>query len=221
MKHQGAAGLASLLISAMFVGSFWTLTRVTAGGRVPVHFDLDGSADRWMDPWPGLFLLPAVAAIVWLILFLLPRIDPRGDNIIRSSKAYGTIWLAVIALLAATHGIVMAVTVNFDINATRWITALVGALFIAMGNMFGKIRPNYTLGIRTPWTLADAQVWDKTHRFAGRLFVIGGFVLLAVAATVSKGPQVVAAILIVVLSTVLLALLKSYLLWRERERSRG
>lgn len=75
-------------------------------------------------------------------------------------------------LLAVAATVSKAPQVNFDINATRWITALVGALFIAMGNMFGKIRPNYTLGIRTPWTLADAQVWDKTHRFAGRLFVI-------------------------------------------------
>src|SRR5262249_35083347 len=154
------------------------------------------------------------------VFFLLPRIDPRGDNIIRSSKAYGTIWLALIALLAATHGIVMAVTVSFDINATRWVAALVGALFIVMGNMFGKIRPNHTLGVRTPWTLADAQVWDKTHRFAGRLFVIGGLVLLVVAAAVSNGPHVGAAILVVVFGAVLLPVVKSYLLWRERERSR-
>ena len=173
-----------------------------------------------MDPWPGPFLLPAVADIVWLMLFLLPKIDPRGDNISRSSKAYGTIWLAVIVLLAATHGIVMPVTVNFDINATRWVTALVGALFIVMGNMFARNRPNYVVGIRTPWMRADAQVWDKTHRFAGRLFVIGGFVLLVVAAAVSNGPQVGAAILVVVFSAILLPVVKSYLLSRERERSR-
>lgn len=218
MTHRSAAAISSLLITAMLAGSLWTLVRLPADARVPVHFGFDGAADAWMAPWPGLFLLPVAAVVAWVLFLVLPHIDPRGDNIIQSSKAYGTIWLGLIALLAAVHGMALAAAFDIDIGVSRWVTVLTGALFVVMGNVLGKIRPNYTLGVRTPWTLADARVWDQTHRFAGWLFVIGGLVLICAAAALPIGPVLSGAPIVVIASVTFLPIAKSYMLWRRRNR---
>ena len=100
---------------------------------------------------------------------------------------------------------------------TRIVILLVGLLFIMIGNVLGKVRPNHWLGYRTPWTLADVRVWDRTHRFAGWLFVIAG-ALLAVAAVLNPGSGALAAILLFIVATVAIApCAKSYLLWRNRQ----
>ena len=221
MTHRSAAAISSLLIAAMLAGSLWTLVRLPADARVPVHFGFDGAGDAWMAPWPGLFFLPAAAAVVWVLFLVLPHIDPRGDNLIQSSKAYGTIWLGLIALLAAVHGVMLAAAFYIDIGVSRWVTVLTGALFVVMGNVLGKVRPNYTLGVRTLWTLADPHVWDKTHRFAGWLFVIGGLVLMIAAAAMPIGPMLSGTLIVVVVSVTFLSIAKSYALWRGRNRGRA
>jgi uncharacterized membrane protein len=83
----------------------------------------------------------------------------------------GFMSLVAILVLLEAKGI------NVYIN--RVIFAALGALFIVMGNYFGKIRKNFFLGIRTPWTLASDEVWARTHRLAGRLFVLLGIFMLA------------------------------------------
>lgn len=94
--------------------------------------------------------------------------------------------------------------------------ALLGAIFVVIGNVMGKIRPNYAIGIRTPWALADEHVWDKTHRFGGWAFVAGGIVLVVASFTLPATTPTVAATLGVTAAVVVATTLKSYLLWRAR-----
>lgn len=97
--------------------------------------------------------------------------------------------------------------------------AAAGVLFIVVGNVFGKLRWNYTVGIRTPWTLADERVWDKTHRFGGWVFVIGGFVLLASTFTPLNGIVRLLLLFAVLGAAGVLTMGKSYLLWREQRQA--
>jgi uncharacterized membrane protein len=113
----------------------------------------------------------------------------------------------------------IATGLGYEVNVATFAPLVIGGLLVVIGNVMGKLRWNYVVGIRTPWTLADERVWDKTHRFGGWLFVIGGFLLLASTFvppdTTSKPFLIVGVIGTITLTTVV----KSYLLWREQKRS--
>lgn len=109
--------------------------------------------------------MPVIALVVWTIQALLPRVDPRGLNLARSATAYGTSWLAVTAVLAIEQAIIIAIALGVDFNRGKLFLSLLAGLLIVVGDVLGKLRWNYTVGIRTPWTLADERAWDMTHRF--------------------------------------------------------
>ncbi|HEX4052088.1 MAG TPA: SdpI family protein [Steroidobacteraceae bacterium] len=107
---------------------------------------------------------------------------------------------------------------RIELPTARLQVAMLGALFIVLGNVLGKIRPNYFLGIRTPWTLADEHVWEQTHRFGGWAFVAGGTVMLVAAFAAPQATAATTLMLPVILAVVLGVTLKSYLLWKQQCR---
>ena len=95
----------------------------------------------------------------------------------------------------------------------------VGLLLMTIGNAMGKLRWNYTVGIRTPWTIADERVWDKTHRFGGRALVVAGLAITSSAFVPALQPWQGLWIAGLTVGVSLLAVLKSYLLWREQQQA--
>jgi uncharacterized membrane protein len=178
---------------------------------------LNGTPNRWAPAYVGLFLLPVILTFIWLLPVVLPRIDPRGNNLLRSGKAFGTILLAASVVIAAAQALVVSEAVGLQFDTTRWVGVLFGGMLIVTGNVFGKLRWNYTVGIRTPWTLADEWVWDQTHRFGGWVFVIGGMTALVLSLLL---PAVAVPVVLAGLmpAIVVLPIGKSYLLWRERKK---
>jgi len=67
---------------------------------------------------------------------------------------------------------------GYNISVSLWMPVLIGLLFIVMGNYLSKIKPNWFMGIRTPWTLSSEEVWNKTHRFGGKIFILGGLLMI-------------------------------------------
>jgi uncharacterized membrane protein len=215
MTNRHAAQITGVLIALMIIGSFWALLQPAGAERYAIG---------WGRP-VTLFAVPVVAAVGWLVTAILPRIDPRGHNIVRSSQAYGTMWIAGTAMFGLFHANVVAHVVGAKIDDMDafgiWMDAI-GVMLIVTGNVLGKLRWNYTLGIRTPWTLADERVWDKTHRFAGWLFVIAGFVVLGSAFTPLNWTGRFWIMFVMMMAIGVLTVGKSYLLWREqRQASHG
>lgn len=215
--NRQAAVIAAILIVPMFAGAVWAFAQLPAGAQVPVHYGIDGTPDRWGSALVGLFTFPALAVALWLLFLALPLFDPWRENLLRSAQAYGVGWVGVTALCAALQAITTAYTLGVEFNTTRAAVMLVGALFIILGNVLGKVRRNFSMGIRTRWTLTDEENWDKTHRFGGWVFVIGGVAMVVVALTLTSDRLFVAALLGVIAAVVLLPVLKSYLLWRNRK----
>jgi hypothetical protein len=106
MTNRGAALISGALIALMAVSGLAVLYQLPQGADIATHFSPDGYPDRWAPAARGLASRPAVAAVIWLVMFVLPRIDPRGRNLMRSSGAYGTIWIAITLLFCVSHGLV-------------------------------------------------------------------------------------------------------------------
>jgi uncharacterized membrane protein len=213
-----AAVISGALIATLVVAAILTWSRTAPNTLIPIHFNGRGEPNGWATP-PRAFLLVCITPVVlWCVFAILPQIDPRGRNLARSEPAYGTAWVAVTLFACLSAANVLARPFGVSLPATRFHLVMLGALFIVLGNVMGKIRWNYTFGIRTPWTLADEHVWDQTHRFGGWAFVAGGFVLLISGLTLTNLPPIGILVLPTLLLICVAVVLRSYFLWRSIPR---
>ncbi|MEJ2678297.1 MAG: SdpI family protein [Gemmatimonadota bacterium] len=166
--------LGPLVLAASLV--FAVVVFPSLPARIPTHWNIHGQVDGWMARWPGAFLLPVVGGAVWLLLFGLRRIDPRRSHYERFNQTYWLILNIMSVYFALFTVLSLGVALGWPIDMTRAVLLIVAVLFIALGNYLPRIRSNWWIGIRTPWTLESEEVWRKTHRLGGRLFVIGGLV---------------------------------------------
>ena len=199
------------LISGMFVlaAVFWG----SAPDLIPVHWGLSGEPDRYGGKFEGLLGIPLLALGLYLFMLVLPRLDPRRDNYARFRGAYVAMRTAVILTLALIYGFVLLWIRGVEMDVSLVVALVVGGLFVVIGNLLGKIRPNWFFGIRTPWTLSSKRSWVKTHRMAGWTFVFLG-IAVAVSGFVGSGTVVMVTALSLGAATILLVSAYSYLVWR-------
>ncbi|WP_319561947.1 SdpI family protein [Marispirochaeta sp.] len=141
---------------------------------VPVHWNIMGEADSY-GPRYMVWVLGSLPLLTALLMRLLPQIDPRRGNYEKSERAYNAVFLATVTLMTLIHLMVLAVSVGIDLRADMIVKAGVGVLFVVIGNYLGTIRSTFFFGIRTPWTLSNDEIWRRTHRLGGRLFILAGF----------------------------------------------
>jgi uncharacterized membrane protein len=200
-----------LLIGLMFALSIasWRI----APDRIPVHWGFDGQADRYGGRFEGLMVLPLVAAGVYLVLLFAPRIDPGRANYSNFALAYATLRLMALAVLAGLHGMVLLWIRGREFRMETVVGLLLGLLFVVIGNLMGKLRPNWFVGIRTPWTLSSKRSWVLTHRAGGWVFVAIG--LLTMVAGVLRSSFTPLVLAIGAGAGVLGLVVYSYVVWRK------
>ncbi|MDB4914618.1 MAG: SdpI family protein [Gemmatimonadetes bacterium] len=201
-----ALALLATIISAA------VLTRLPE--RMVVHWDMDGNPNGWMPRIVGAFFSPAMMLVMWLVLRAAPSIDPRGDNFQKFYKSYDIVIAATSTLLFAMHLTLLAVGLGHHVSVAVVGPILAGALFVIMGNLLPRARPNFVYGIRTPWTLSSDRVWMRTHRVGGYAMVTAGLVMIAAALLLPSGsgiPVVIGAALIALLGP----MIYSYLTWKQ------
>lgn len=178
-----------LALTAMFAASAWAWGRVTL--PIPTHWNVRGEVDGYGGRFEGLLLTPLITLALYVLLLLLPRIDPGRANYASFAGPYAVIRASLTVMMGGMHGLLVATALGYPVDAGRWIPVGVGALLVVLGNVMGKVRPNFFVGIRTPWTLTSTRSWEKTHRVGGWLFVVGG-ALLALASLIGR-PEVLVA----------------------------
>jgi uncharacterized membrane protein len=147
--------------------------------KVPSHWNIQGEVDGYQSRFWGAFFAPLMAMGLYLLLLFLPIIDPKRDNYLRFTSAYSFMRWSLVIFMAIIYGITILVALGYSINVGLVVKAMVSFLLIIIGNFMGQFRHNYFVGIRTPWTLANEEVWQRTHRLGSRIWVIGGLVCLA------------------------------------------
>jgi uncharacterized membrane protein len=198
------------LIAVMFAAA--ALAWPVAPDSIPVHWNASGDIDRYGGKVEGLLLMPLIASGIYLLMRYLPNLDPGRANYARFGGVYATIRIAVLALMAAIQGVTLFSILRRPVDMALIIPLLVGSLFVLMGGLMGKIRPNWFVGIRTPWTLSSKVAWVRTHRLGGWLFVAQGllFILSGLLGFSAFNGFVIASMLAMIV--VLFAY--SYVVWR-------
>jgi len=150
--------------------------------RIPVHWNIRGEIDGWSGKIPGLFLLPLTMLGVVTLLHILPRFDPRLQRTTgaesRMPAVLPIIRVAFLALFNTIFFVQIGASLGKTVAAGRIIMTCVLLFFVVLGNYLGNVRPNYFIGIRTPWTLENPETWRATHRLGGRLMFFGALILL-------------------------------------------
>lgn len=182
--------------------------------RFPVHWNVAGRPDGWLaKPW-GILLWPGLSLVVYLGFGFLPRLDPRRKNYADFAATYRFFRRTLSGFSLLVGAAVLLAGLGFAVHLGNLIRFLIGFLLAAWGNLLPRIGPNWFLGIRTPWTLEDPEVWRRTHRLGGRLFVLAGLILML--AAFFEG-AVAAAGLGLALALILYTVPYSYLLYRRRK----
>jgi uncharacterized membrane protein len=146
--------------------------------KLASHWNAAGQADGYSSRFWGLFLLPIISVAFTLLLVFIPRLDPMKANIEHFKGYY--YWFIVIFLLffLYLHVLIIVFNLGYTLNMTLFLIPAFSALFYFIGVMISKAKRNYFIGIRTPWTLASDNVWDKTHALGGKLFKIAALISL-------------------------------------------
>ena len=178
--------------------------------QIPIHFNLAGQANNFQSKLLVVFGLPLFLLLVHLFVIFVSARDPKNQTM---NKKMGKViyWLTPIVSLGVFY-LIYSKALGSTTNPSIFASALLGLIFVMMGNYMPKLKVNYTVGIRLPWTLQSEDNWHKTHRLAGKLWVFGGLILLLEAGLQFAVPYVMG---IVILTIVFIPVVYSYQLSRE------
>ena len=173
--------LTIVMLKLIYLGYIWNeLPR-----KVPMHWNINGEIDRYGDKSELIIIPLLLPLLVYLIFLVISKIDPKNKLKNMGGK------LQTIKFFLTTIMSILAIFILYSAKKQsfpnpNYIILLIGVLFIILGNYFKTIKPNYFIGIRTPWTLENDSNWKKTHNFGGKLWFIGGVLVVVFSLILNK-----------------------------------
>lgn len=164
-----------LLTLSSFLGTILVYPMLPA--TIATHWGINGQVDGTGGRVVQLYIA-ALPLVMYVLLVLMPRIDPRRENYALHNKAYTIFEVVLVFILVGLNWVTIAFNLGVPVDIQKCSVIPVGILFMVIGNYMGQIRHNYFFGIRTPWTLASEEVWRKTHRLGGYLFMASGILIM-------------------------------------------
>ncbi len=183
---------------------------------VPTHWNAHGEIDGWGSK-STLWIIPFVTSLLgYVLLSIAPKIDPKGQ-IKQMGVKYYQLKFIVVLFLAALGLYILYATQQQSMSSPKIIFILLGVFFTALGNYLPSVKPNYFIGLRTPWTLESPTVWKKTHRFTGKLWVLGGLAVIILSLVLPQSQNIIAFIAITFMITIV-PLIYSYIWFKEEKQ---
>ena len=214
MRLQRYYVLAGVLLVAELAVSAGGFAQVGRDATVPIHWDAAGNANGYGPAMLGFLLVPLITVGLMAMFSVIPKVEPRRDNLERSASAYRTVAVAITVLMFGIHWVVVLAGTGRDAPVALVVGGGVGLLFAALGNVMTTVRSNFMFGVRTPWTLSSERSWDRTHRLVGRLFVLAGVGFIA-ASLLGRLLLVIGLLLGFMTSVLVVAFVCSYVVWRS------
>lgn len=210
--------IAGVLVALCALASLYTLSQLPADITLPVHWGLSGEPDATASASFALLLPPGLMLVLTVLMAMLHYMEPRELHLEQSKVGIQAIYWALMVLFLALEAGYLGLAHGVQVPMFQLIISALGISFTIMGNYFGKVRSNYFIGIRTPWTLSSDSVWQKTHRLAGKLTMASGLISAILAWLL---PADFAGILIIalLLPSILLPAVLSWWFWKNEKSS--
>lgn len=182
--------------------------------KIASHWDIAGNVDGYLGKFWGVFLVPTIMAVITLLLVLIPRIDPHRENISKFRKEYNLLVLFIQTFFIFVYLLIILWNIGFRFNFTYFIIPAVGLLFFFLGLIMPRLKRNWFIGIRTPWTLSSERVWDKTHKQGAVVFKFAGILIIL---SMFFPENIFAVIIILAVVAILWLVVYSYLEFRKEK----
>ena len=144
--------------------------------KIASHWDAQGQVDGYISKFWGLFLMPLLSMMLFLLFIAIPKIDPLKHNIEKFRKYYDGFVVLIIVYLFYVYLLTIFWNIGIRFSMVQPLAPAMGILFYYIGILTENAKRNWFIGIRTPWTLSSEKVWEKTHKIGGKLFKIAGII---------------------------------------------
>jgi uncharacterized membrane protein len=145
--------------------------------QIAIHWNIRGEVDGYLAKFWALFLMPFLSLGIFLLFLAIPKVDPLKHNIEKFRNYYDGLIVAVLVFLLYLDSLVISWNMGFRFSMFQALAPAIGVLFYYLGVLTENAKRNWFVGIRTPWTLSNENVWDKTHKLGGKLFKIIGVLI--------------------------------------------
>ena len=162
-----------VLIPFVYLVYLWN----TLPEKVPTHWNYKGEIDRWGEKYTLVGMVFILPVLTYALMLVIPKIDPKKRIEMMGGKFY-QLKFALVLFMSFLAMFIVYSSQSQTVSKPNLIFALVGVLLVVMGNYFKVIQPNYFIGIRTPWTLENKEVWRLTHLYASKLWFVGGLLIV-------------------------------------------
>jgi uncharacterized membrane protein len=183
--------------------------------QVPSHWNERGEIDAYSGKTFAVLFFPGLTLGIYLLMMFLPRLDPLRKNYPSFSTAYYWIRTVLVVFFSGLYLFTIWTALGGDLKINNFIIPAISILFIVIGILLPKVKKNYFVGIRTPWTLASEETWNKTHSLGGKLFVLTGLLTL-LSPFLSEKPMTF--LIFTVIEAVIIVFVYSYLIYKKVEK---
>jgi uncharacterized membrane protein len=215
MSTKTSITISFILVAIAFVAGIALWGRLP--DPMPAHWNAAGEIDGYMSKFWGVFLMPIITIGLVGLFMAIPHIDPLKANIAQFRDVFNLFIVFFTAYMLYIFALTIAAALGYQFNMTYFILPPVGLLFIGAGYLMKKAKRNFFIGIRTPWTLSNDEVWDKTHQMGSKLFIAGGVVTVLCAFLGETGIWVM---LVAMMIAAFVPMIYSYILFAQIEKTK-
>jgi len=201
-----------LIIAISFVAAIYLYPQMPE--QMASHWSAQGEVNGYLSKCWGLFLMPLISLVVFLLFLIIPKIDPLKKNIEKFRNYFNLFIILIILFLLYIHTLSIFWNLGYRFNMGQMMMPALAVLFFFIGIILKHAKRNWFIGIRTPWTLSNDTVWDKTHQIGSKLFKFAALIILIAAFLPG---QTIWFLLILIIAIVLYLFIYSYLIYPKEK----